>query len=371
MLHTSLEQFQIILLFSIKLFCFDFSVTNLVLVNFLVLLFFGGIVTFFSSNVNYLKETSFCFIPSTWQMLVETIYETSLQLLFDNINKDGESYFPFISVIFTFVLFSNLIGLIPYSFTTTSRLIVTFSLSFFLFVKLNIICIQKHKFQMLALFIPSNTSFGLALLLVPIELLFYFLRYLRHEFLSYLSIKWEPKMILAFLARISVGILISVVFGVSNSQGNTALCIGAAIVNFGPDEVDPLLETNLAKVLEPNLPFKEGGDRSIDKWDLTSIHDSFRVLLEGKFNTGTSNLCVNYKGSSHLYDASTCWLDYVADSDGNEKLLMTGKPVGMHENNSSTIDIPIGELKTLEEVDLKFIPKRYKRPLFPFPFPFR
>src|SRR6056300_1241496 len=85
------------------------------------------------------------------------LYEISLQLLFDNINKDGEKYFPFISVIFTFVLFSNLIGLIPYSFTTTSH----------------IIFIQKHKFHMLSLFIPSNTSFGLALLLVPIELLSY------------------------------------------------------------------------------------------------------------------------------------------------------------------------------------------------------
>ena len=65
MLHTLLEQFQFILLSSMKLFCFDFSVTNLVLVNFLVLLFFGGIVTFFSSNKNHLKEISFCFIPST------------------------------------------------------------------------------------------------------------------------------------------------------------------------------------------------------------------------------------------------------------------------------------------------------------------
>ena len=173
MLHTPLEQFQIILLFSIKLFCFDFSITNLVLVNLLVLLFFGAIVVFFSSNTNHLKETSFFFIPSTWQTLVETLYEASLQLLFDNINKDGEKYFPFISVIFTFVLFSNLIGLIPYSFTTTSHLIITFTLSFSIFVGINIICIQKHKFHMLSLFIPSNTSFGLALLLVPIELLSY------------------------------------------------------------------------------------------------------------------------------------------------------------------------------------------------------
>ena len=173
MLYTPLEQFQIILLFSIKLFCFDFSITNLVLVNLLVLLFFGAIVTLFSSNKNYVKETSFCFIPTAWQTLIETVYETALQLLFDNINQDGEKYFPIISVIFIFVLFSNLIGLIPYSFTTTSHLIVTFTLSLSIFIGINIICVQKHKFQMLSLFIPSNTSFGLALLLVPIELLSY------------------------------------------------------------------------------------------------------------------------------------------------------------------------------------------------------
>jgi hypothetical protein len=65
MLYTPLEQFQIILLFSIKLFCFDFSITNLVLVNLLVLLLFAATIILFSSKVNYLKETSFFFIPST------------------------------------------------------------------------------------------------------------------------------------------------------------------------------------------------------------------------------------------------------------------------------------------------------------------
>ncbi len=173
MLHTPLEQFQIILLFSIKLFCFDFSITNLALVNFLVLAIFAAMIFFFSSNVNYLNETSFFFIPNTWQVFIEALYETSAQLLFDNINAEGEKYFPFISVIFTFVLFSNLIGLVPYSFTTTSHLIVTFTLSLSIFIGLNIICIQKHKFHMLSLFLPANTSFGLALLLVPIELLSY------------------------------------------------------------------------------------------------------------------------------------------------------------------------------------------------------
>lgn len=173
MLYTPLEQFQIILLFSIKLFCFDFSITNLALVNILVLIIFAAIVFCFSSNVNYVNETSFFFIPNTWQVLIETLYEVSAQLLFDNINKDGEKYFPFVSVIFTFVLFCNLIGLVPYSFTTTSHLIITFTLSLSIFIGINIICVQKHKFHMFSLFIPANTSFGLALLLVPIELLSY------------------------------------------------------------------------------------------------------------------------------------------------------------------------------------------------------
>lgn len=173
MLWTPLEQFQIILLFSIKLFCFDLSITNLALVNALVLILFSIIIFFLSSNVDCFKETSFFFIPNTWQVFVEMLYEIPSQLLFDNLNRNGEKYFPFISVIFVFVLFSNLIGLIPYSFTATSHLIVTFTLSFSIFIGINLICIQRHRFHMLSLFIPSNTSFGLALLLVPIELLSY------------------------------------------------------------------------------------------------------------------------------------------------------------------------------------------------------
>ena len=77
------------------------------------------------------------------------------------------------SVMFCFILLLNLIGLIPYSFTTTSHIIITLSLSFTIFIGVNIICIRTYKMEMLSLFIPSNTSFLLALLLVPIEFLSY------------------------------------------------------------------------------------------------------------------------------------------------------------------------------------------------------
>ena len=173
MLLTPLEQFQIISLFSFKLFFLDFSFTNLILINVIVLIFFSTIVYFSSSDTDYLGETSFFFVPNNWQILLETTYDTISQLLFDNINIEGEKYFPFISVLFTFILFSNLIGLIPYSFTITSHLIVTFTLSLSIFIGVNIICIKRYKAHMLSLFIPANTSFGLALLLVPIEFVSY------------------------------------------------------------------------------------------------------------------------------------------------------------------------------------------------------
>ena len=168
MLLTPLEQFQIISLFSIKLFSLDFSFTNLFLINLIVILSFGTLVSFISSD-----DLSFFFIPNNWQTLIETIYETSSQLLFDNINIKGEKYFPFISVLFLFILLVNLIGLIPYSFTITSHLIVTFAMSFSIFIGVNIIGFKIHKSDMLSLFIPANTSFGLALLLVPIEFVSY------------------------------------------------------------------------------------------------------------------------------------------------------------------------------------------------------
>ena len=173
MLLTPLEQFQIISLLSIKLFNFDFSFTNLLLINIVTLIFFSSIVYFLSANTNYLNETPFYLIPNSWQIFIETLYETVSQLLFDNINMEGEKYFPFISVIFTFILFSNLIGLIPYSFTVTSHLFITFSLSFSIFIGINIIGFQRHKANMLSLFIPANTTFGLALILVPIEFVSY------------------------------------------------------------------------------------------------------------------------------------------------------------------------------------------------------
>jgi len=171
MLFTPLEQFQIISVFSFKLFCLDFSLTNMLFINFIVIFIFSSVVYLISSSNNL--ETTFFLIPSVWQTLIETIYETAAQLVFDNLNEEGEKFFPFIAVIFTFILFNNLIGLIPYSFTITSHLIVTFTLSFSIFIGVVSLCVQKYKLEMLSIFLPPNTPLALGFLLVPIELISY------------------------------------------------------------------------------------------------------------------------------------------------------------------------------------------------------
>ena len=171
MLLTPLEQFQIISLYSIKLFCLDFSLTNMLFINMLVLAIVSLIVNFSTSEPNGIS--SFFLIPNNWQLLLETAYKVVSQLVFDNLNEEGEKYFLFIAVIFTFILFNNLIGLVPYSFTVTSHLIVTFILSFSIFIGMITICVSSHGSQMFSIFLPANTSFFLALLLVPIELISY------------------------------------------------------------------------------------------------------------------------------------------------------------------------------------------------------
>lgn len=167
MILTPLEQFQIIALLPIKLFCFDFSFTNLLLISIVTFFFFNKIIDFSSKN------NGLFFIPHNWQTLIEILEETVSSLLYDNINEKGEKYFPFISVIFIFIVLVNLIGLVPYSFTVTSHLIITLTMSLSIFIGVNIICLKIYKSQMLSLFLPANTSFGLALLLVPIEFISY------------------------------------------------------------------------------------------------------------------------------------------------------------------------------------------------------
>ena len=68
-------------------------------------------------------------VPGRWQSLAEMSYEFIANMVRDNVGSEGRRYFPFVFSIFMFVLFGNLLGMIPYSFTFTSHIIVTFALA--------------------------------------------------------------------------------------------------------------------------------------------------------------------------------------------------------------------------------------------------
>lgn len=105
---------------------------------------------------------------------VNGLNSVSSQLITDSLKESSEMYFPFLNFLLFFILAGNLIGLVPYSFTTTSHLVVTFLLSFSIFIGLNALAVVHHKTKFFSLFLPSGTTIFLALLLVPIEIVSYY-----------------------------------------------------------------------------------------------------------------------------------------------------------------------------------------------------
>lgn len=169
---SPLEQFQVLPILPIKLGFIDLSLTNEVVI--LALVFFLT-VTLLSSLLH--KDNSFYLIPNRWQSVLEMIYKVILGLVVDNIrNKQAEKFFPLVFTVFFFILSLNVIGLVPYSFTITSHLIVTFSIALAMFIGINIICVREHGMKFFSLFLPAGTGLGFAFLLVPIEFISYFFK---------------------------------------------------------------------------------------------------------------------------------------------------------------------------------------------------
>jgi F-type H+-transporting ATPase subunit a len=115
-------------------------------------------------------------IPTRWQSLAEMTYEFIANMIRDNVGTDGKKYFPFIFSLFMFILFCNLLGMIPYTFTVTSHIIVTFALALVVFIGVTMIGFARHGTHYLRLFVPAGVPLPLLFLLVPIEVLSYLIR---------------------------------------------------------------------------------------------------------------------------------------------------------------------------------------------------
>jgi F-type H+-transporting ATPase subunit a len=115
-------------------------------------------------------------VPGRWQSMAELSYEFVANMVRDNVGSEGRRYFPFIFTLFMFVVTLNLLGLLPYSFTVTSHVAVTFSLAAFIFIAVTVIAIVRHGFKFFGFFLPHGTPWWLAPLMIAIELFAYLAR---------------------------------------------------------------------------------------------------------------------------------------------------------------------------------------------------
>ena len=120
-------------------------------------------------------------VPTRLQSITEVIYEFIHNLVKDSAGTEGLKYFPYIFTLFIFVVFSNLLGLIPYSFTVTSHFAVTVVLAVMVFVTVTAIGFIKHGIGFLNFFIPDDAPGWLKPPLFVIEVISYFVRPVSHS----------------------------------------------------------------------------------------------------------------------------------------------------------------------------------------------
>lgn len=169
---SPLDQFEIRDLISLDaplLANIHFSITNIGLY-----LTIGG---FLVLALNLLATNYNKLVSNNWSIGQESLYATIHSIVVNQINaRKGQIYFPFIFALFIFILLNNLIGMVPYSFASTSHFILTFALSFTVVLGATILGFQKHGLEFFSLFVPAGCPLGLLPLLVLIEFISYLAR---------------------------------------------------------------------------------------------------------------------------------------------------------------------------------------------------
>lgn len=168
---SPLDQFEIKDFFSLKLDVVNLGVnlTNIglyLIISTIIII----VINILATNYNRL-------ISNSWVLSEESLYASIHSIVINQINpKNGQIYFPFIFGLFLFILVNNLIGLIPYSFASTSHFILTFFISFTVVLGATFLGLQKHGLEFFSFFVPSGCPLGLLPLLVLIEFISYLAR---------------------------------------------------------------------------------------------------------------------------------------------------------------------------------------------------
>ncbi len=166
--HSPLEQFEITPYANFETVIGNLAFTNSSL---------AMIITVFTITLFLtLTVKTNSLIPSRIQLISEMSYNFIAQLLNDTVGDQGKKYFPFVFAIFMFVLIGNMVGMIPYSFTFTSHIIVTFALAAVVFIGVTILGFVKHGLHFFSFFVVPGLPWYMLPILIPIEVISYLAR---------------------------------------------------------------------------------------------------------------------------------------------------------------------------------------------------
>ena len=165
---SPLQQFEVQPIVPIDIGGVDVSLTNSSLAMFISL---AGVIVLMAAG-----SIRLALVPGRWQSLSEIAYEFIGNMIRDNIGDEGRRFFPFVITLFLFILFGNMLGMVPYSFTWTSHVIATFALAIVVFVGVTVLGIYKHGLHFFTFFAPKGVPWPMLFLLVPIEVISYLSR---------------------------------------------------------------------------------------------------------------------------------------------------------------------------------------------------
>jgi F-type H+-transporting ATPase subunit a len=166
--ESPLEQFKIAPLAHLEIAGYDVSFNNSALLMVLAVALITALMV--------LSVKQGALVPGRFQSVAEMLYSFVANMVEDNAGHHGMRYFPFVFTLFMFVLLGNLLGMIPFSFTYTSHIIVTFALASAVFIGVTILGLFRHGLHFFSLFFPKGAPLLLAPLIIPIELLSYLSR---------------------------------------------------------------------------------------------------------------------------------------------------------------------------------------------------
>ena len=199
MKHSPLDQFKVKEIANIQLFGHDIILTNsavfMILAGLSIALYF--ILAFRGNKL----------IPTRLQLSGELFYGLITDTVNQNVGPKGKKFVPLMFTLFMFIMTCNLFGMIPYGFTVTSHISVTFAQAMLVFLLVTLLGFALHGFHFFSLFLPAGTPWWLAPLMVIIELFTYLARPVS------LSLRLAANMVAGHvLLKVVAGFVVSMAF---------------------------------------------------------------------------------------------------------------------------------------------------------------